>query len=107
MEQVLGQMGIPLVLAVLLIYYAVKILVFKDIDAIRPPSFPRLEGEKRDAYARDAGILIVIFGVCSVIMAGLMLLNTEVGFLWILICTGLVFYRFRKIEEKYSGEGKK
>ena len=36
MEKILQEMGLPLLFTVLLLYYAVKLLVFEDVDTIRP-----------------------------------------------------------------------
>ncbi len=99
-EQILGQLAIPALLAILLIYYAVKLLVFKDVDAVRPAGKKPLKD--RDGYAREAGILVLIFGICSAVMAGIMLVSAEIGLLFIVAAAAVVFFRFKKLEEKYT-----
>ncbi len=99
-EQILGQLAIPALLAILLIYYAVKLLVFKDVDAVRPASKKPLKD--KDGYAKEAGLLVLIFGVCSAVMAGIMLVSAEIGLLFIIAVAVVVFLRFKKLEEKYT-----
>ena len=56
-----AQHGIQVVLAVMTIYYAVKLLVFKDVDSVRPKEWKKLKEENVEHYAREAGILALGF----------------------------------------------
>lgn len=100
-REALGQLGIPLLLSVLLIYYAIRLLVFKDVDSIRPAQWGRLKPEYRDKYAREAGILMLIFGLCSILSSVLMLFAIPVGMIMLTLSVIGVFYRFKRLEERY------
>lgn len=99
----LSQLGIPAILGLLLLYYAVKLLVFQDVEAIRPPQWKPLRPEKRSAYAREAGILLLLFGACTAVASVLMLFIPLLGLCFLTLAILGVFYRFRRIEEKYTG----
>ena len=101
-QEVLSQLGIPLILTVLLVYYAVRLLVFHDVEGIRPPGRPPVRKEVREQYAREAGIVMLLFGAASLIMAVISLFLPLLGMLWILPCIALVFWRFKVIEDKYT-----
>ncbi len=99
----LSQLGIPAILGVLLLYYAVKLLIFQDVEAIRPPQWKPLRPEQRSAYAREAGLLLLLFGVCTAIASVLMLFIPLLGLCFLTLSIFGVFYRFRRMEEKYTG----
>ncbi len=101
-SEVLGQLGMPAIFLVLLIYFAVKLLVFKDVDSIRPAQWKPLKKEYRDAYAKEAGILVLAFGACSLVSAIIMLFVVPVGLIVITLGIIGVFYQFRRLEEKYT-----
>ncbi len=99
-EEIVSQLAIPALLAVFMIYYAVKLLVFKDADCIRPAGKKPLTD--KEGYAKEAGLLVMAFGICSAVMAVIMLVSAELGLMFIMLAMVLVFLRFKKIEEKYT-----
>lgn len=102
MQEALGQLGIPAILAVLLLYYAVKLLIFHDVDAIRPPQWKPLKPEKRESYAREAGMLVLAFGILSAVSAIVMLFFIPLGLIILTLAIIGVFYQFKRLEERYT-----
>jgi len=100
----LSQHGIQLVLGVMLLYYAVKLLVFKDVDSIRPKEWGKLKEENVEPYAKEVGILILAFTACVVFMEIIAQYDGLMGLLFIVLAAGLIFYRFKKIEERYGNK---
>ena len=87
LERIGQEMGLPLLFTAILLYYAVKLLVFKDVESIRPKGRPPVRD--REAYSKEAGVLILhpLLGI------GLIVLGTLV-----------MAVRFRTLEEKYVGD---
>ena len=104
MEKILQEMGLPLLFTVLLLYYAVKLLVFEDVDSIRPKGRPPVKDKK--GYGREAGILVLIFAAISLVASFCMLIHPFLGISLILLGFILVAMQFRRLEEKYSGDKK-
>ena len=98
------EMGLPLLFTVLLLYYAVKLLVFEDVDSIRPKGRPPVKDKK--GYGREAGILVLIFAAISLVASFCMLIHPFLGISLILLGFILVAMQFRRLEEKYSGDRK-
>ena len=104
MEKIMQEMGLPLLFTVLLLYYAVKLLVFEDVDSIRPKGRPPVKDKK--GYGREAGILVLIFAAISLVASFCMLIHPFLGISLILLGFILVAMQFRRLEEKYSGDRK-
>ncbi|SFG34376.1 hypothetical protein [Oribacterium sp. WCC10] len=99
-----AQHGIQIVLGVMIIYYAVKLLVFKDVDAIRPKEWGKLKEENIEPYSKEMGILVLCFAACVLAMEIVSQYDGLMGLLFICLSIGVVFYRFKKIEEKYGNK---
>jgi hypothetical protein len=104
MTAILEQHAVQILLCVLIVYEAVRLLVFKDIDSIRPKEWGPVKEEFRDAYAREMGILILVFGLCMIGMAVISLYDGLMSLLFILLAIIVTFYRFNRIEKKYGNE---
>lgn len=104
MEKILQEMGLPLLFTVLLLYYAVKLLVFEDVDSIRPKGRPPVKDKK--GYGREAGIIVLAFAAISLLASLVMLIHPFLGISLILLSIILISIQFKHIEEKYSGDGK-
>ena len=102
MDQILQLAGIPILTAAACIYFAIKLLVFKDTDAIRGNMNRSLKN--KDAYARYAGLLLLIFGICSLIMAGLLFVNIKAALIQIGISFVITALLWRKVEEEYGSQ---
>lgn len=100
----IGQHGVQLVLGVLLIYVAVKLLVFKDVDSIRPKEWGKLKEENIEPYAKEAGILILVFAGCAVFMEVISQYDENMGLLFMIISAALVFFRFKMLEDRYGNK---
>ena len=98
LERLMQEMGLPLLFTAILLYYAIKLLVFSDVESIRPPV------RDRKAYSKEAGILIVIFAGISLLSSALMILHPLLGIGLIILGTLVMAMRFRALEEKYVGD---
>ena len=101
-DMIMQEMGLPLLFTVLLLYYAVKLLVFQDIESIRPKGRPPIQDKK--GYGRDAGILVLVFAAITLAASFCMLIHPFLGIALVFLGLLLTGLQFRRIEEKYSGE---
>ena len=102
MDQILQVAGIPILTAVVCVFFAIKLLVFKDTDSIRGNMNRKLKD--KDLYARYAGILLLVFGVCSLIMAALLFVNTTAALIQIGISVLITALLWKKVEENYGAD---
>lgn len=98
----LSQHGVQLVLGVLVIYCAVKLLVFHDPDFIRPKEWGKVKEENLLPYTREMGILVLMFGACIFVMEVVSQYDGLMGLLFMILSIAMTFYRFKKIEDKYG-----
>ena len=103
-EKVIQEMGLPLLFTVLLLYYAIKLMVFQDVESIRPKGRAPIQDKK--GYGREAGILVLIFAAISLVASFCMLIHPFLGISLILLGFILVAMQLRRLEEKYSGDRK-
>ncbi|WP_026491091.1 hypothetical protein [Butyrivibrio sp. XPD2002] len=97
---ILEQSGISLLLFVICAYYAFRLLVFKDYTAVRgkqekPPK--DVEG-----YCKAAGLVIVFFGISTLVMAGLVLISPVAGLIQIVACTAIMVIMWKKVTDKFA-----
>ncbi|MCR5656971.1 MAG: hypothetical protein K6G06_05845 [Butyrivibrio sp.] len=97
---ILEQSGIPLLLTAIAIYYAVRLLVFKDYETVRGRG--KDAPKDIDAYCKNAGLVIIFFAISTLVMAVLVLFNPVIGFAQILICTIIMVVLWKKLTDKYS-----
>ncbi len=102
MDQILQLAGIPILTAVVCIFFSIKLLVFKDTDSIRGNMDRKLKD--KDNYARYAGLLLLLFGICSLIMAALLFVNMTAALVQIAICVLITALLWRKVEENYGAD---
>ncbi|HBP25309.1 MAG TPA: hypothetical protein DD632_08110 [Oribacterium sp.] len=98
----LSQHGIQLILCVLVIYCAAKLLIFHDPDFIRPKEWGKIKEENLRPYTNEMGILVLMFGVCILVMEVVSQYDGLMGLLFMILSIAVVFYRFKKIEDKYG-----
>ena len=103
-ERVIQEMGLPLLFTVLLLYYAIKLMVFQDVESIRPKGRAPIQDKK--GYGREAGIIVLAFAAISLLASLAMLIHPFLGISLILLSIILISIQFKRIEEKYSGDGK-
>ena len=100
LNNILEQSGISILLFVICAYYAFRLLVMKDYKAVRgrdekPP-------KDVDGYCRAAGLVIVFFGISTLVMAGLVLVSPTAGLIQIIACTGIMVIMWKKVTDKYA-----
>ena len=100
MEQNLQLVGIPLLTTAACIYFAVKLLIFKDTDSIRGNMNKKLKD--KDSYAKFSGIILLIFGVCSALMAVLLLVNIKYALIQILISLFITALLWSLVEKNFG-----
>ena len=98
----LSQHGIQLILCVLVIYCAAKLLIFHDPDFIRPKEWGKIKEENLRPYTNEMGVLVLMFGVCILVMEVVSQYDGLMGLLFMILSIAVVFYRFKKIEDKYG-----
>ena len=100
MDIILEQAGIPLLLFVICVYYGIRLLVLKDIAAIRPKDKPPVREE--EGYVKAAGILILVYGAATLVMAVLIFVNVYAAFVQIAVCTVLMGAARKRIADRYG-----
>lgn len=100
MEMIFERAGIPLLLFAICMYYGIRLLILKDISAIRSKDKPPVRQEER--YAKAAGILILLFGGATFVMAVLIFVNLYAAFAEIAVCTVLMGIAWKRLEERYG-----
>lgn len=100
-DLIVERAAIPGLLAVLCIYYGIKVYVFHDISAVRPAGRPPVKDP--DAYCRIAGLMIFAFAAASLVMMALMTwVNIQSALAWIIACTALLGIGWKKLEDRMS-----
>ena len=74
----------------------------KDLDCIRGKDKPPVRRKVHDAYAKEAGTLILFFSCAVVLNAILLFFNIYVAFAEILIAAIILFVRWRNMVAKYE-----
>ncbi len=102
MNSLLDRGGIPLLIAAVSFFYAYRVLVNKDAAAVRGRDKKPLKDEDRDAYCREAGRILLIFGISALIMMVLSLYSAAIAFGGIVVSAALVIWLWYRLEEKYK-----
>lgn len=91
---------IPLLMVVVLGYYAVRLLVLHDTEAVRGKNGKKLKDEEK--YAKEAGKLMVFLALSSLLMAGIMYFNVMASVVQIVICVVIFGVLWKRMHEKYG-----
>ena len=65
-DTIIEQAGIPLLLLVICVYYAIRLIVLHDSQAIRGKNKPPVKDE--EAYCKAGGKLLLFFGAATFLM---------------------------------------
>lgn len=93
--------GIPLLLFAVLVYYGLRLLIKKDVSAIRGKDKPPVRDEAM--YARGAGALILFLAAATLIMALLLFVNAYAALLEFVAATLVMGILWRRMDKKYGG----
>lgn len=93
--------GIPLLMFAVLVFYGVKVLIKKDISALRGKDRPPVKDEAM--YAKKAGTLILFLAFAALVMAFLLFVNVYAALGMFIAATLLMGILWRRMEDKYGG----
>ena len=93
------QAGISILIGCVCFYFAYRVLVLKDIKAIRGRGKP--EPKDKEGYCRDTGRLLVFFGIGSFIMGALEMVNPMAALIEMVTWLVILFVLWKKVHEKY------
>lgn len=99
-EYFLEQAGIPLMLFVICMYYGMRLMILKDVSAIRGKNKDPLKDE--EGYAKEGGKLILFFAAATLVMAVLVFINLYVAVAEIIVCTIILGILWKRMNEKYG-----
>lgn len=99
-ETFLGQAGIPLLLFVICIYYGIRLIVLQDVESVRGKNKEPVKDKKN--YSKYGGILILLYGASTLVMAALLLVNLYIAVAQIVICTITFGILWKKLDNKYG-----
>ena len=100
-DTIIEQAGIPLLLLVICVYYAIRLIVLHDSQAIRGKNKPPVKAE--EAYCKAGGKLLLFFGAATFLMAILVFVNVYVAVAEIIICTVILGILWKRMEDQYGG----
>ena len=93
-DTIIEQAGIPLLLLVICVYYAIRLIVLHDSQAIRGKNKPPVKDE--EAYCKAGGKLLLFFGAATFLMAILVFVNVY----GVEAIAMLPFFGFRKFQNR-------
>lgn len=93
--------GIPLLMFAVLAFYGAKVLINKDVSAIRSKDKPPVKDEVM--YAKGAGTLILFLAFAALVMALLLFVNVYAALAEFIAATLLMGILWRRMEDKYGG----
>lgn len=100
MEAILEQIGIPLLVFAACMFCGIRIYTTGDPSLILSKNSAELKD--RVKYAKNAGILLIVLGIASLLMAGLMYVNVVaavVEFVVVLVIVGILW---KIMNDKYG-----
>lgn len=100
MDKILEVIGIPLLLFAICLYYGIKLMVSNDSTLVRGKDKPKPKDEKN--YCYWGGILIMAYGVASLLLGLLLLVNVYIGMAEIVIATIAFGICWKKMSSKYG-----
>ena len=95
-DTIIEQAGIPLLLLVICVYYAIRLIVLHDSQAIRGKHKPPVKDE--EAYCKAGGKLLLFFGAATLVFV-----NVYVAVAEIIICTVILGILWKRMEDQYGG----
>lgn len=100
MEEILRLAGIPLLVFMVCLYYAIRLIVLQDISIIRNMTKTAVRDEK--AYIKEAGKLLVIFAGATLLMAILLFFSIYIAFAEICISVIIMGLLWKRLNDKYG-----
>lgn len=102
LETILQQSGLQLLVFGACVYYGIRLLLLHDIRAIRGKDKPPVREEEK--YTKTAGILIMFFGVVTLVMAALMFVSPYIAFAEICVGTLIFVVAWKLMDNKYGSD---
>ncbi len=102
MIQAWDYFGIPVLVALVSLYYYYRVTVQKDIDCVRGKLQRPLKPEAKQMYAKEAGRLILGFTAGAVGMGVLTVISPAAALVEAAAVTAAVVVLWKKLNEKYS-----
>lgn len=99
-EMFLEQAGIPLLLFAICMYYGIRLMILQDINSILGKNKGPVKNEKE--YSKKGGVLILLYGAATLVMAFLVFVNLYAALAEIIICTVIFGVLWKKMDEKYG-----
>ena len=100
LKEMLSLAGIPILIFLICGYYGMRLLVLKDITAIRPKSKPPVSDEA--GYVLEAGKLLLFFGVSTLVMAILLFVSLYVAVIEICVCTLVLGILWKRMNDRFG-----
>ena len=97
--QIMEQAGIPILIGMVCLYFAYRVLILKDIKAIRGKDKP--EPEDKEGYCRDIGRLLVFFGLGSFLMGILEMVHPMAALIQTVVWVVVTFILWKRVDSKY------
>ncbi len=99
LQQVISQSIIPILIGVVFLFFAIRVLVFKDTWMMRGRNKP--EPKDKEGFCKEAGMILLFSSVAAFAVAVLEVIDPFAGFtaiiLWAIVMTSL----WKKINDKY------
>lgn len=99
LQHIIDTSGIPFLICLVMLYFSFRVLVLKEVNLIRGKD--KRAVKEKEAYAREMGILMLLFALASFIMGLILLFNTFAAIAFIGVATIAFAYRWNKVNAKY------
>ena len=99
-DTILELAGIPLLVFAVCVYYGIRLMITQNAGLIRGRDKAPLKDEKN--YAKEAGKLILFFGIATLIMGILILFNTYAAVGEIAVCTLIMGVLWKRMNDQYG-----
>lgn len=96
----LEQAGVLLLIVVACVYFGMRLLILKDVSAIRGKNKPPVKDPEK--YAASSGKLILFLGAATFIMAILQFVNVYAALAEIIVCILVMGFVWKHINDKYG-----
>ncbi len=103
MDKFLDLAGIPLLLFVILVYYAIRLRITGDSTIIRGKDKGPLKDEKM--YVKQAAGLMLFLAAASLLMMVLLFWNVRVAIAEIVVCILALGFMWKRMNDKYGEQG--
>ena len=101
-DQLWDIFGIPALIILVVAYYYYRVVIHKDIDAVRGQYKRPLKPEAKELYAKEAGKLLLLFAAGAVGMALLSMVSSYAALAEVVAVTAAEVVLWRRLNSRFE-----